>query len=404
MADTHLPDGDHDRASQVSVTSTAMIEREEYLRQEAGRSYNVLNDSYFLPTDDEEFARLNKQHLALKLALSGLYTAPEVVEVILAKRDGEKQKILDVGCGTGVWAVAMAKAFPHCEVVGIDLAPVPLGPEAIPPNCRFELDDVNKELPHYYNQFSVVHARFIAGGLRDFKKCKGEIERCLEPGGIMLWMDGDYDMCTKDKAIYRAPASDAHPDGSWLARMIFEMRRTAVRMGRSDIFTMIETLSLGLWNDELLDPETCGAADLFMPLDPNPLQNQRLHHIGTLMRQDFSSGHKAFHVPFQKVGISAETCNEWSGLADKDLNEMKKPLLVRFPCAWGRRRAGPGEAAPPLPSSSSKADIKENLRSSLPPYPYFDVFQTKEQAKEAYERRNKTKTFTPPPNPPGLQV
>jgi len=36
------------------------------------------------------------------------------------------------------------------------------------------------------SQFDVVHARLISGGLKDFKKCKEEIEMCLKPGGIMV--------------------------------------------------------------------------------------------------------------------------------------------------------------------------------------------------------------------------
>ncbi|CCA71910.1 hypothetical protein PIIN_05845 [Serendipita indica DSM 11827] len=420
------PDGENDVKSSLSMRSMNTTTQDEYRRQEAGRLYNVLNEAYFLPTDDDEFTRLNKQHLAVVIALSSLYTAPQVVETILAKREGEQQKILDVGCGTGVWTVAMAKAFPHCEVVGIDLAPVPLESEAIPPNCRFELDDVNNSLTHYHDLFSVVHARFIGAGLRDHKKCKEEIERCLKPGGIVLWMDGDYDMCTKERDVYSVPASDAHPDGSWFTRILFETSRATLQMGVSDLFAMSSMLSLGLWDDPLLDPETCGAGDLFMPIgpwatDPNPLQNQRLSHVGTLIRQDLSNGHRALHAPLRKVGISAETCNEWSELADKgialnspsailhlnvheEMNEMKKPLFLRFACAWGRRRAAPGKPAPPLPPVSPSTEREDDLPSSLPPYPFFDLFESKEQAKESYERRNKSKTYTPPPNPPGLQA
>jgi hypothetical protein len=65
--------------------------------------------------------------------------------------------------------------------------------------------DINLGLPHFrnsvseatillalhtvfirYSQFDMVHARAIGGGLRDFKKCKEEIEMCLKPGGIMV--------------------------------------------------------------------------------------------------------------------------------------------------------------------------------------------------------------------------
>jgi hypothetical protein len=41
---------------------------------------------------------------------------------------------------TLIRTLAMAKEFPHCEVVGVDLAPVPVDLESVPPNCHFEID------------------------------------------------------------------------------------------------------------------------------------------------------------------------------------------------------------------------------------------------------------------------
>jgi methylase of polypeptide subunit release factors len=36
------------------------------------------------------------------------------------------QRILDVGTGTGIWAIDMADKYPSAEVLGIDLRSVPL--------------------------------------------------------------------------------------------------------------------------------------------------------------------------------------------------------------------------------------------------------------------------------------
>lgn len=104
----------------------------------------------------------------------------------------------------------MAREYPDAEVVGVDLAPTPgtlsfdflvicipmtstVDLESIPSNCHFEVDNIELGLNHFQNQFDVVHARLIAAGLKDFKKCKHDIEMCVKPGGIMLWLDGDYD-------------------------------------------------------------------------------------------------------------------------------------------------------------------------------------------------------------------
>ncbi|GAB1314698.1 hypothetical protein MFIFM68171_04908 [Madurella fahalii] len=51
------------------------------------------------------------------------------------------QKVLDVGTGTGNWAIDFADEYPSAEVVWVDLAPNQ--PTWVPPNCKFELDDLS---------------------------------------------------------------------------------------------------------------------------------------------------------------------------------------------------------------------------------------------------------------------
>ena len=113
----------------------------------------------------------------------------------------------------------MGKEFPHCEVVGVDLAPVP--ENGSPTNVRYEIDDVNMGLSHFYDQFDVVHARLIGTGLRDFKTTMEDVERCLKPGsgGIVLWFDVDFDMYSKDQHVYMPFGTEENLEGSWLQRI-----------------------------------------------------------------------------------------------------------------------------------------------------------------------------------------
>ena len=57
----------------------------------------------------------------------------------------------------------MALEFPHARVVAVDLAPSVI--DDPPPNCTFELDDINQGLSHFYGQFDVVHMRTIGSGV-----------------------------------------------------------------------------------------------------------------------------------------------------------------------------------------------------------------------------------------------
>jgi hypothetical protein len=91
----------------------------------------------------------------------------------------------------------------------------------LPPNCRFEIDDVNNGLAHFRGQFDVVHARLIASGLKDFRATMQDVEECLKPGGIVLWLEVDYDMYAGDRYAYIPFATAEDGSGSWFQRIIY---------------------------------------------------------------------------------------------------------------------------------------------------------------------------------------
>lgn len=60
--------------------------------------------------------------------------------------------------------------------------------------------------------------------------------------------------------------------------------------------------------------------------------------------------------------------------------------------AWGRRRAGPSLPAPEL---QMIPESEEDKRKSK--YPFYEVYNTPEEAAVATERRNRDKNIPPPP-------
>lgn len=57
-------------------------------------------------------------------------------ELHLAPMPNFPQKILDLGTGSGIWAMDIADQYPSAKVIGVDKAPVQ--PTMIPNNLTFE--------------------------------------------------------------------------------------------------------------------------------------------------------------------------------------------------------------------------------------------------------------------------
>lgn len=76
---------------------------------------------YKLPADAEERQRQGIEHDMLIAWMGSLYCQPTLVQSAILRPES---KILDIGAGTGRWAVQMALKFPDTLVVGIDITDV----------------------------------------------------------------------------------------------------------------------------------------------------------------------------------------------------------------------------------------------------------------------------------------
>ncbi|KAG6076340.1 hypothetical protein E4U31_003495 [Claviceps sp. LM219 group G6] len=61
----------------------------------------------------------------------------------LAPIGDHPQKILDIGTGTGIWAIDVGDRYPSAKVRGVDIAPIQ--PKWVPPNVSFVVDDCAKD-------------------------------------------------------------------------------------------------------------------------------------------------------------------------------------------------------------------------------------------------------------------
>ncbi|KAL8776423.1 MAG: hypothetical protein Q9213_008279 [Squamulea squamosa] len=157
-----------------SITDTLESAYSRY-RWENGRRYHSYRDgAYWGPNDETHNDQQDIAHHAWRLALNNqLYLAPV----------HNPERILDVGTGTGIWAIEMAESFPDAQVVGTDLSPIQ--PTWVPPNCMFEVDDVTMEWTFRKDSFDFIHSREMFGSIADWDEYFRQCYLHLKPGGYV---------------------------------------------------------------------------------------------------------------------------------------------------------------------------------------------------------------------------
>ena len=191
-----------DEVSRYTASLTSSIERYPV---ENGRRYHAFKDgSYVLPNDESELDRLDLTHQMLRMAMRDrLYFAP-LGEGI--------SRILDLGTGTGIWAIEMGDDYPDAEIIGTDLSPTQ--PSWVPANVKFEIDDAEESWTFPEN-FDLVHARYLAAAITDWPKLIGQAFKHTKPGGWAEFQDFDPTYYSEDGSLKKD-----HDISKWITTFI----------------------------------------------------------------------------------------------------------------------------------------------------------------------------------------
>ncbi|KJZ70292.1 hypothetical protein HIM_10299 [Hirsutella minnesotensis 3608] len=268
-----------------------------------GRRYHG-SGTYIYPNDEEEQERLNLVHKAYLLLHGSLF---------LSSIDLSGRSVLDIGTGTGQWAVDMADQDPSRTIVGLDISPIQ--PEFVPPNVHFFVENVEadwRETAEYH----FIHLRGMSGSIQDWPSLFHKIHQALKPGGVM-------------EAHEMLPAVFSKNPDLALDNSLTDLMRDLVH-AHSQIGRPLDTVS-----SFRVCAEEAGFTDISEKMFEFPLGNwpEDQHHkdIGEMMASSFKKGlHGLTAKAFRDIlGRSKEEVEVFNAFVRRELDNNSNMATLR---------------------------------------------------------------------------
>ncbi|OHW98485.1 methyltransferase domain-containing protein [Colletotrichum incanum] len=159
---------------------------------EYGRRYHAFRPgAYNFPNDESEMDRLDMCHtLQVKTVGGRLFLAP--------LNEAKTHRILDVGTGTGIWAMEMGDLFPNAEILGNDLSAIQPDWQDLSQRHRTEkIDDVESEWVNDH-KYDFIFSRYMNGSLADWPTYMNRVYENLNPGGWAEFQDWSFMVYSDD--------------------------------------------------------------------------------------------------------------------------------------------------------------------------------------------------------------
>lgn len=154
------------------------------------QAFNDPKAPYLLPIDLTSLRPEDYLHSLFRQVFKGNSLVPLAF--------GKESRMLDVGTGTGRWAIEMAEALPNVQVYGLDLqAPQDASARSHrhnhhPANYHFQPGNVLKRLPFREECFAFVHQRFLLASIppAQWYAVLRELMRVTRPDGWIELVEG----------------------------------------------------------------------------------------------------------------------------------------------------------------------------------------------------------------------
>ncbi|CAM1511879.1 Fc.00g093920.m01.CDS01 [Cosmosporella sp. VM-42] len=304
---------DDTESSTASITSSILR-----YRTILGRTFHSEqgNAHYWGANDEQQNEAMDINHHCQTLGLDGkLYLAPLSDKIT---------KAVDIGTGTGIWAIDFADEFPGCEVIGTDISPIQ--PGWAPPNLQFQIDDCTREWTFADNSLDYVHIRFLAGCIQDWTALFKQVYRCLKPGGYIESMEPSAYMESDDGTVDEGSAMS-----QWGPIFVAGSRK----MGRSFTIVQDETQNKSM--------AEAGFVDIQEKLYKSPIggwpKDERLRQIGQYAQYVMEADFEGLILYMANIleGWSREQIQVYIAHLRREIRSGKKHAWYWQKIVWARK-------------------------------------------------------------------